>query len=107
MFFIGRGVPSTVKTVTSRLAPLNPANVPDGITAKGMYEQWFSRALNSESAFGEDPLFQHPGLVAQREQELLRRFTIDDLFGKLTNENVNEFQEAILFFIDTTHQLCP
>ncbi|KXJ07190.1 hypothetical protein AC249_AIPGENE13490 [Exaiptasia diaphana] len=87
------------------LSPLRPEDVPTTEEAIAMYEANGGR-LTRESTFGEDPLRDHPTLVAERDR-LFQESNPDVNYiqGNLANGYPAQFEAAVLSFIDITKRL--
>ncbi|XP_057294025.1 uncharacterized protein LOC130622575 [Hydractinia symbiolongicarpus] len=102
----GRGVPSVIKTRSNGIVPLMAEVVPNGVGAKLLYMQWYPESrIASDSVFGVDRLFNSPSLLSERMREFESHYSISDLFGSLANETIDNFREALLYFINLTRTL--
>lgn len=62
--------------------------------------------LTQFSAFGKDPLLGHQMLIDQRETMFNEKYPdFQHFFHHVVNQNFRPFQEALMFYIDTTRNL--
>ena len=96
-----------MKQQTNILVPLPEEELPDAYTAKALYEDTYDGKLQFENEFGTDLLAGHENLMALRQREFENRYPLSQVFGECANERPQMFQEAVLFFIETTSRLFP
>lgn len=105
LFIIGRGKPSTIKTETNVLTPLQEEELPSTQEAVEMYCQIYNGTLTLESPFGIDPLADHVELKQMRKDEFDQQYRVDEIFSGCVNDMPHQFHNAIIWYCDRTLQL--
>ena len=100
-----KGIPNSLQASRNGTTAISPVDIPSKVDAVAAYRQQ-GGSLTDPGEFGEDPLQASAHLQARREDIWkLRCGTCDDLYTTFMQGNNNDLQDAILKFIEVTHEL--
>lgn len=88
------------------LTPINPDDMPNGEEAVEIYNSVYHGRITRETSFGYDPLSHSSKLQEEREQNFLALYDIANIFSECVNERSRLFEDALLYFINITLDLC-
>ena len=78
---------------------------PEAEEASDLYVHFNKGQLTIFPKFGRDPLLGKERKMNQHLGRFLRNYEFRKLFDDITNGNPAPFEDAVLHFIDLTHQL--
>ena len=105
LIFVGRGVPNTLKSTTSRTITVPPKLLPTPDAAMTIYEQIYSGKLTEPSVYGTDLLEGNKHLQDLRCCNFSANYNIESIFADLVNCDAENFKNAILFYISESYRL--
>ena len=104
-----KGIPNTLQANNDGTNPINPADIPTASAAVSQYRQQ-GGSLTDPAEFGDDPLANDAQLCRRREDLWLLRcggFNCNDIYSADMCGNTWHLENAILKFIEVTHELSP
>jgi hypothetical protein len=93
------GVPNILARTTSRVACVQPSQIPTVYEAVRNHESGGGN-LTREAGFGRDPIADYPGLQSLRERDFTLVFpSMDAVFEDILHSHGDLFKQAVLHFI--------
>ena len=105
LIFVGRGVPNSLKSTTSRTITVPPKLLPTPDAAMTIYEQIYNGRLTEPSVYGTDLLEGNEHLQNLHCCNFSANYNIESIFADLVNCDVENFKNAILFYISESYRL--
>ena len=100
-----RGIPNQLMLKNNKARMIDPRVIPTSDQAVQLYEQNGGR-LTEPVQFGRDPLECDAIKKTIREQAFQEKYpSLDLMFHQLVNGDTTLFQQALKFYISTTHHL--
>lgn len=100
-----RGIPNQLMLKNNKARMIDPRVIPTSDQAVQLYEQNGGR-LTEPVQFGRDPLECDAMKKTIREQAFQEKYpSLDLMFHQLVNGDTTLFQQALKFYISTTHRL--
>ena len=105
LILVERGVPNSLRSTTSRTILVPPNLLPTPDAAVTIYEQIYNRQLTEPSVYGTDLLEGNEHLQDLRYSNFLANYNIESIFADLVNCDIENFRNAILFYISESYRL--
>ena len=105
LILIGCGVPNNLRSTASRTIALSLNLLPTPDASVTIYEQIYNGQLTEPSVYGTDRLEENKPLQDLRCSNFLANYNIESIFADLVNCDVENFRNAILFYISGSYRL--
>lgn len=95
------GIPNVLARTSSRVASVQPTNIPTVDNAIMNHESTNNGQLTREVTYGEDPIANYSSLQSLRDGDFTRVYpSMDALFEDILHGDGDLFKQAVLLFID-------
>ena len=98
-------MPSQIKDRKNILTPVHYSDLPDSRNAKALLENTYRERLMDVGRFGRDLLKNVQELKQRKQAKFFNHFGISSIFKECFNNCPRMLQNAVLFFIQLSHNL--